>query len=135
MKLSKENKQKLIDEIRFVIDQMKREEDLEAKLYYFSAIYGIMPRIFNEDFNDDLVFAYFVINSAYNNINRRLKNPDKVIKIPDELYDKLLEATEDLLHAIEKDKNLYNVLKKFTLLGYVTLGNGYYLYKKGLLKI
>jgi len=135
MKLSEENKKKLINEIRFVIDQMKKQEDPEAKLYYFSAIYGIMPRIFNIDFNDDLIFAHFVISSAYNNINQRLKNPDKAIKIPDELYDKLIEAAEELLTVIEKDKNLYNVLKKFTLLGYVTIGNGYYLYKKGLLKI
>lgn len=135
MKLSEENKQKLTDEIRFVINQMKEQEDPEAKLYYFSAIYGIMPRIFNTEFSDDLLFAHFVISSTYNNINQRLKSPDKAIKIPDELFDKLIETTEDLLNAIEKNKNLYTVLKKFTLLGYITLGNGYYLYKKGLLKI
>jgi len=135
MKLSKENKKKLIDEIRFVIGQMKQQEDPETKLYYFSAIFGIMPRIFNIDFNEDLIFAHFIISSTYNNINQRIKNPDKVIKLPDELFDRLLAITEELLVAIEKDQNLYDVLKKFTLLGYVTIGNGYYLYKKGMLKI
>ena len=135
MKLSKENKQKLIDEIRFVIDQMKQQEDLEAKLYYFSAIFGIMPRIFNTDFSEDLIFAHFVISSTHNNINQRIKNPDKVIKLPDELFDRLLALTEELLDTIEKDQNLYDILKKFTLLGYVTIGNGYYLYKRGFLKI
>lgn len=135
MKLSKENKKKLIDEIRFVIGQMKQQEDPETKLYYFSAIFGIMPRIFNIDFNEDLIFAHFIISSTHNNINQRIKNPDKVIKLPDELFDRLLAITEELLVAIEKDQNLYDVLKKFTLLGYVTIGNGYYLYKKGMLKI
>lgn len=135
MKLSKENKKKLIDEIRFVIGQMKQQEDPETKLYYFSAIFGIMPRIFNIDFNEDLIFAHFIISSTHNNINQRIKNPDKVIKLPDELFDRLLTITEELLVAIEKDQNLYDVLKKFTLLGYVTIGNGYYLYKKGMLKI
>lgn len=135
MKLSKENKKKLIDEIRFVIGQMKQQEDPETKLYYFSAIFGIMPRIFNIDFNEDLIFAHFIISSMHNNINQRIKNPDKVIKLPDELFDRLLAITEELLVAIEKDQNLYDVLKKFTLLGYVTIGNGYYLYKKGMLKI
>ncbi len=135
MKLSTENKQKIVDEIKFVIDQLKQQEEPEAKLYYLSAVYGIMPRIFNIDYSDDLVFAYYVINSAFNNINHRLKNPDKAIKIPDELLGRLLAVTEELLEAVEKDENLYKVLKKYALLGYVTTGNGYYLYKKGLLKI
>jgi len=114
---------------------MKQQEDPETKLYYFSAIFGIMPRIFNIDFNEDLIFAHFVISSTHNNINQRIKNPDKVIKLPDELFDRLLALTEELLVTIEKDQNLYDILKKFTLLGYVTIGNGYYLYKKGMLKI
>jgi len=135
MKISDENKKKLIEEIEFVIEQMKNEEDPKAKLYYFSAVYGIMPRIFNIEYNSDLIFAHFVISSTYNRINSRLDNPDKAIKIPDDLFDKLIELTKELLDVIKKNKSLYEVLKKFTLLGYVTLGNGYYLYKKGLLKI
>ena len=135
MKISKENRQKLIEEIKFVIKQMKAEEDPKVKLYYFSAVYGIMHRIFNLEYNPDLVFANFVVNSTYNQINARLQNPDKTIKIPDELFDKLVKATEELLIVIKEDKNLYKVLRKLVLLGYVTIGNGYYLYQKGLLKI
>lgn len=135
MKLSKENKQKILNEIRFVIEQMEHHENPESKLYYFSGIYGVLPRIFNFDFNEDLVFLHFVLSSIYNNIKQRMRNPDPIIKIPEELFDKLIETTKKLHDDIQNDKNLYDVLKKFTLLGYVMIGNGYYLYKKGLLKI
>jgi len=135
MKLNKSNKSKLIKEIRFVIDKMKGDDDPKAKLYYFSAIYGIMNRIFNMEYAPDLIFAHFVLSSTYNQINSRLQVPDKVIKIPDNLLDKLIEATGELLDVIENDKNPYEALKKFTLIGYVTVGNGYYLYQKGLLKL
>lgn len=135
MKLSRDNKQKIIDEIKFALEQMKQNEDLDEKLYYFSAVYGVLPRIFNIEFNEDLLFIHFVINSTYNNIKGRIKNPDKVIKIPDDLGEKLVHTTEELLTDLKEDKNLYNVLKRFTVLGYVTTGNGYYLYKKGYLKI
>jgi hypothetical protein len=135
MKLSKQSKNKLAKEIRFVLEKIKGDEDPKAKLYYFSAIYGIMSRIFNLEYAPDLIFAHFVLSSTYNQINSRLQNPDKVIKIPDELFDKLIDATSELLEVIENNKNLYEVLKKFTLLSYVTIGNGYYLYQKGLLKI
>lgn len=114
---------------------MKATEEPKSKLYYFSAIYGMMQRIFNLEFTADLVFIHFVINSAYNLINSRLESPDKVIKIPENLFDKLIEATEELSNSIEKNVDLYEVLKKFILLGYTTTGNGYYLYQKGLFKI
>jgi hypothetical protein len=135
MKISKENKAKLIDEINFVIEKMKKEQDDKAKLYYFSAVYGVMQRIFNMEYSPDLIFANFVISSTLNNINMRLLNPDAVIKVPEGLFEKLIAATEELSGAIEKNNSLYEVLMKFTLLGYVTTGNGYYLYQKGLLKI
>lgn len=135
MKLSKKYKDMIIEEIKFVLKRMKQEKDSKIKLYYFSAIYGMMHRIFNQEYAPDLIFANFVLNSTYNQINSRLQNPEKIIEIPDELFGKLEDATSELLTVIEKDQNLYEVLKKFILLGYVTIGNGYYLYQKGLLKI
>lgn len=135
MNITAENKKRLIEEIKFVIKQMKAAEEPKSRLYYFSAVYGIMPRIFNLEFVPDLVFAHFVISSTYNQINSRLENPDKVVNIPENFFDKLIETIEQLLTSIEKNEDLYEVLKKFTLLGFITTGNGYYLYQKGLLKI
>ena len=135
MKLSTANKKKLIEEIEFALNSMKVAEDPETKLYYFSAVYGVMPRIFNIEYDSNLVFIHFVVNATYNNINSRLKNPEKVVKIPDDLFEKLENTTNELLNTLKQNKNLYEVLKKFILLAYVTSGNGYYLYQRGLLKI
>lgn len=135
MKIKSESKAKIIAEIKFVLQKMKEAPDPQSKLYYFSAVYGIMNRIFNLEYAPDLIFAHFVINGAHTQINARLHDPDKTIQIPQELFDRLFDATAELLNVIEKDKNPYDVLKKFALLGYVTGGNGYYLYEKGLLKL
>lgn len=135
MKLNLENRAKLIDEIKFVLQKMKEASDPQGKLYYFSAVYGVMNRIFNLENAPDLIFAHFVISATHAQINARLHDPDKTIQIPSELFEKLYDATAELLDVIEKNKSPYEVLRKFALLGYVTVGNGYYLYEKKMLKI
>lgn len=135
MKISSEKKKLLLDEIRFVLGKMKEQEDPKTKLYYFTAIYGIMHRIFNLEFAPDLIFIHFVLKSTFEQINLKLHDPEKVVGIPDGLFDKLVEATAELLNVIEDNKNPYEVLKRFAVLGYATGGNGYYLYEKGLLKL
>lgn len=135
MKLSNANRDLITSEIKFSLEKMKEEKDDKVRLYYFSAVYGIMQRIFNLEYSPDLIFAHFVLNSTYNSVNMRLLNPDQVIKLPENLMDKLIKYTEELLDAIENDRDLYDILLKYTLLGYVTKGNGYFLYQKGLLKI
>ncbi len=135
MKISESNKKKLIEEIKFVIEKMKSEEDTSTKLYYFSAIYGTMHRIFNIEYNSDLVFAHMITSATYNTLNSRLSIPDKVVQLPPEIFDKLIAVTEELKRTLEKNGNLYNVLKKYAILGFIASGNGYYLYQRGLVKI
>ena len=57
MKLSAANKKILVNEIKFSIEKMKETEDPKTRLYFFSAIYGIISRIFNLEFSSDLVIA------------------------------------------------------------------------------
>jgi hypothetical protein len=135
MKLSKQNKKILINEIEFALEKMQASKDHNSIMYYFSAVYGVLHRIFNIEYDSDLVFAHFVVNGTYQHINSRLQATDKIIQIPENLFERLIETTKDFLEAIKDDKNLDEVLKRFTLLAYVTVGNGYYLYQKGLLKI
>lgn len=135
MNISKGSKKKIIEEIKFAIGQMKENPNPEIKLYYFSAVYGVMPRVFNFEFDKDLVFAHFILSSVYNNINQRLKSTDSVVMLPQNIFERLTELTEKLLNALEKNEDICEILKNFTMLGYVTTGNGYYLYKKGILKI
>jgi hypothetical protein len=135
MKLSTPIKEVLVNEIGSALERMRSSKDPNSIMFYFSAVYGILHRIYNIEYDSDLVFAHFVVNSTYQQINARLQATDKVIQIPENLFERLIEKTGDFLEAIKENKNLYEVLKEFTLLGYVTIGNGYYLYQKGLLKI
>jgi hypothetical protein len=135
MKISKKNKEVIIKEMEYAISKMRSESEEKNKLYYFSATYGVLQRVFNIEYDDDLLFIHFVLNSTYNGINVRLQNPDPVIKIPENFFSRLEDITEELVEALKSNLSIYEHLKKIVLLGYVTIGNGYYLYQKGLLKI
>ena len=60
---------------------------------------------------------------------------DTLIDLPDDLFDKLCDSLEELAEKIEKDEDTYSVLQKLSVFAYVTTGNGYYLYRKGILRI
>jgi hypothetical protein len=135
MKISPGSKAKIVDEIGFVLEKMKNEADPAGKLYYFSAVYGVMNRIFNLEYSSDLVFAHYILQGVHNQISARLQSQERAFQLPPEVFEKLTEATAELLEAIEKGLNLYEVLKRFSLIGYVSVGNGYYLYQRGVLKL
>jgi hypothetical protein len=43
--------------------------------------------------------------------------------------------TKELALAIDNDENVYEVLQKIAVHSYILSGNGYYLYRKGTIKI
>jgi hypothetical protein len=135
MKIKEENRKMLINDIKFIIDRMEKEKETEQKLYYFTGIYGTIARIFNIEFDPELVFAHIILSMTYGNIKSRIDEREKVIKLPPELFDKLISTTKEFLEKIEKNENLCDVLKKYAVIAYLTTGNGYYLYQKGLLTL
>ncbi|PWI46404.1 hypothetical protein CEE45_16990 [Candidatus Heimdallarchaeota archaeon B3_Heim] len=135
MKIKEDTRKKLIDEIKFIIKKMEKEAEPKQKLFYFSAIYGVVSRIFNLEYDPELVFAYTILNLTYNHINARIAHEEKIIEIPDELFDKLVNASKEFLNKIEKNESLCDALQKFAEIGYATTGNGYYLYQRGLLRL
>ena len=60
---------------------------------------------------------------------------DTVIDFPEGFFEKLSECLEELAKNIENNQDTYAVLQKISLLAYISTGNGYYLYQKGILKI
>jgi hypothetical protein len=135
MKIKEENKKMLINDVKFIIDRMDKEKETEQKLYYFTGIYGTISRIFNIEFDPELVFAHIILSITYSNIKSRIDEREKVIKLPPELFDKLISTTKEFLEKIEKNESLYDVLKKYAVIAYLATGNGYYLYQKGLLTL
>ena len=135
MKISEENKERLIKEILFVIEKMKTTTDMDESLYYFSAIHSLITRIYNIEFNQHLVFMYFTLLNCYNItlkaivITTQGKNP---ITIDGKFFNKLIELLNELANTIKEDKSTSGVLEKITVLVYSITGNGYYLQKKGI---
>ena len=139
MKISARNSKIIVDEFKYVAKKIMEEKQLNRKNYYFSAAYGVVSRVFNTEFDPNLVFVHTVLQTAQGNINNLLERirtgQEGNIKISEQHFDSLAKALEDLSDKIEKDKDLSAPLQKISNIGYSASGNGYYLYQKGLLKI
>lgn len=138
MDISKEHREIIVNEFLLTVKFMRGCESAEEKMFYFSSIYGVISRIFNLEYDPQLIFAHFVLNNAYGNIKSRIdaiKRGDQLVMFPGEYFDKLTGYVERLASQIEKDEDISSTLSKITVLTFLTTGNGYYLFKKGMLKI
>lgn len=139
MNLSVKMKAELINEIRFVTEQMKKTSIATEKLYFFSAVYGVAQRILNFEYDPELAFLHQVSVMVYNAINARIGATSKMqetpVSVPKNLFEKLEESIEKIAFGIENDSKIYLQLEKMANLAYSTTGNGYYLYLKGMLKL
>ena len=139
MKISQELKKTLVDELRLVAKKVADEIDVRKKIYFFSAAHAMVYRIFNINFDPELVLIHLALNSTHGivqNLHTLIERGDeKVIQIPDDFFDKLASLTEELAKTIEEDKDVYEILKKITIHSYLLSGNGYYIYQKVIIKL
>jgi len=128
-----------IDELNFVLQNMRTTDKPMEKLYFFSAIYSVANRIFNIEFHSELVFIHNIFQAAYNQINANLtqvlQGQGIAIGIPSDVFVGLEVATEELITRISNNQEIYPVLQKISELAYSTTGNGRYLHFKGVLTI
>lgn len=141
MKISKHYKEIIVEELKNVAIKMSEANDFAEKMYFFSAAYSMVHRIFNLEFNPTLVLIHTILNNAYSRISARIESvirgQDRAVKIPKELFNSLQETIMDIADNISKDdeNELFKNLRKIANLSYSTTGNGYYLFQKGILKI
>jgi len=138
MNINPEHRKILVDEFKYAAKMMREVKFVEQKLFNFSATYGAVSRIFNLQYDPQLIFMHLVLNNAHGNFNARvqaIKGGDPVIELSDEYFDKLANCIEALASQIEKDEDTYKALEKIALLTFLTTGNGFYLFQKGILKI
>ena len=139
MNISDSFRKTIVDEFRYAAKKMKEETEAFRKIYFFSATYGIVFRVFNLEFDPTLVFIHNVLQTTYANIDNILhriaRREETVIQIPDRVLENLAEAIEELSDEIERDGDVAQCLQKISNIGYVGTGNGYYLYQKGTLRI
>jgi hypothetical protein len=138
MKISKSRKSNLVKELRYVAEKMKSTDNVNEKLFYFSAIQGEVNRIINYEYDPELVLVHQIFNTGYNTIMANLSSSQQgsgIITIPPNLFKKLQDTIYVLADNIESNKNIYKELEEVSNLAYSTSGNGYYLYLKGIIKI
>lgn len=139
MNIDDKTRNVIVSEIDYVAKKMQSSTSAEEKVYYFSALHGVVNRVFNLEYDADLVYAHFVLLNTFTAFQQRLfaltKGGDSVIPLTEEQFDKLEKTTKELGKKIKRKEEIDSVLKEFVILAYTTTGNGYYLLDKGIIKI
>lgn len=141
MKISDDSLDKIVDEFNYVAKEMQATDDPFKKMFLFSATYGIIQRLINVEYDPHLIYIHLVLQTTYERINSRLNSlvsgMDKAIDFPDVIFDKLPDIVIQLAEQIHSCSQIgiNNKLEEIATLSYLTTGNGYYLFQKGLLKV
>ncbi len=138
MKISESYRNIILDEINYVLSLMNKTQDADEKLYLFTGVYSTIKRIFNLEYDPELVYTFFILQQTYTALRQRfeaMKTGDKIVLLTEGHFKRLSELTKELSNRIKGDRDLDSTLREFVILAYSTTGNGYYLSKKGLLKI
>lgn len=121
----------------FVVEKIRTEPDIRKKVYYYSGIHSEMSRIINQNFDRQLLFAHNVLNNSYQWLRARtdaiILARDSTIDIPGDLFGRLCSVLIALGTNISNDTDLYKPLEDISCMTYITTGNGFYLFKKGIL--
>lgn len=129
-------KTELVKELRRIAITMKKEEDLEKKLYIFSAAYGIAARTYRYSFSKHYLLAEFVLNTCYSAIGdriQRLKSGDNTVEVDEIHFEKLQTNLSLLADAFENDESVLEPLETILTIAFSTSGAGNYLKEKGML--
>lgn len=131
-------KKELVKELRLVEALMKKEENIEKKIYLFSGAYGITSRTYRYSFSDDVLLADLVLMSGYQSLVDRfqkIKNGDTTVKLEEIHFKKMEEGLRLLADAFEKNESILVPLKIILTTAFSTQGPGNYLREKGMLKL
>ncbi len=130
----------LADELALIREKMNSELDPMKKVYYYSAAYAMVQRIFNlePESNQQLIFIHFVLAMSYNQIKERVNQivvGDQLVTLPEDFFDKISSYLQQLEGKIRNNEDTYTILEKIAVLTYIVGGNGHYLSEKGCLTL
>lgn len=124
----------LADELKFCREKIDEEIDFRRKVYFYSSAYGMTKRVLNLEYDSQLQFIDFVLNTSYNAIFNRMNANmagDITIVLTNDFFNELSNCLELLEGRIRDGKDTYDVLEKIINLTFTIDGNGYYLVQKG----
>ena len=140
MKISEVNKKIIVDEFEKILELMNSTSNVKEKMFYFSAAHGMVSRVLNIDYDSLLILIHSVLTSTYSNINSLLNNiannSAAFFSIPKNYLEMVEKNLKEMTLAIDKNNEtkIYKAIEKFSVLAYISMGNGNYLYKKGIIK-
>jgi hypothetical protein len=132
-------KEELIKELTEIVKLMRSENNLDKKLYYYSAAYGITQRTFKYTFSKEILLMDTVFTTSWTLLIDRLnhiKSNDQNVA-PDVLTKAIIYITDqldELVIRLDTDKNYIENLENILTAAYSTTGNGNYLLERGILK-
>lgn len=131
-------RKELVTELRRVEAMMRKEENIEKKIYYFSAAYGITNRTLRYAFTDDYLMADFVLNTCYTGLMdrfKRIRSGDSTVPLEMKHFEKIQEGMRLLADAFDEDTSILKPLETILTATFATSGPGNYLREKGDLQI
>ena len=98
---SDEYKKVIIKELEYVLQKMTESNSVDDKIYYFSAIQGILHRVMNLEYTNNVLFAHFITNEVHKSLLQRnisIKQGDTVVKLTEQHWMRLIEITKNFPH-------------------------------------
>ncbi len=138
MKISESSRKVLAKELKFVGEKLANGTPLADQVWYLSATYAMTNRILNLEYDPELLLLDSVFSQMWGNVNARhaaIKAGDTTIVFPEELFSRLGGLLQKLADRIENGKDLSDLIPSLVPFGYVTTGNGYYLWKKRVMRL
>jgi hypothetical protein len=140
--LNKELQQRLAKEYSYAATKMQEATQPARKLFYFSVLFSEAQRTLNWQWDRDLALIYTVTQFAHTQINNMMQASMVNQALPTDwalIFDKLTLVVSDLASYLENaesndNEKLVQLLGRFAEITYAVLGNGSYLYDKGLIK-
>ena len=139
LNISDANRNIIVLELRFVLNQMRLAPTDADKMYFLSGATGMIQRIFNLDFDAELLFAHQVLTVVRDQINGRISQPMLPPQISGTIMSQVISrveaSIEELANRWQNGQGIGDLLQDLAVLSYAASGNGHYLITKGVFKI
>lgn len=134
MNISKNAKKILNSEFDITLKKMIESNSPDEIMYYFTAFYNVINRVYNIEFSEDLLFANFIMENAYNNIIQRMglvkAGNSSVVGFHKNFGSAFIKIIEEIRNNFFNKEKRIEALQKLVLLAFTTTGNGFYLSQK-----
>jgi hypothetical protein len=134
-------RQRLVDELRLAVTKMSESQSPHEHLYYFSVFFGEAVRILNWHWDATLALIWSNIQHTHNAISARVQafdRGDQVVVLSEEFFNAITQTATELVDYVAEqgdDSELCRILARFAELTYASTGNGFYLLRKGNIKL